>query len=204
MCSVPDTLLDIQPDTHHLCLRPMTTLHDLAGELRVSERTLRRAVADGTIRGSRPSVRRLTISQGEREWVLRYWPLIARVRAALRTEPSVRLAVLFGSSARGREHGRSDLDVLIELDGASPGRLAALEERLTAVAGQDVQLVWLGDAQGSASLMAEVLRDGRVLVDRAGLWPRLKRRERRVAEAARRQDQELLAEALQPLDGTKR
>jgi len=182
----------------------MTTLHDLAGELRVSERTLRRAVADGTIRGSRPSVRRLTISQGERDWVLRYWPMIARVRAALRTEPSVRLAVLFGSRARGRDHGRSDLDVLLELDGASPGRLAALEERLTAVAGQDVQLVWLGDAQGSASLMAEVLRDGRVLVDRAGLWPRLKRRERRVVEAARRQDQELLAEALQPLDGTKR
>src|SRR5918996_2138091 len=109
----------------------MTVLHDLAQELHVSERTLRRAVAEGTIRAERPSARRLRLTEEEREWVLRHWPTVARLRAELRTEPSVRLAVLFGSGARGREHPRSDLDLLVELDGPSPARLAALEERLS-------------------------------------------------------------------------
>ena len=132
--------------------------------------------------------------------MLRHWPTVARLRDALRTEPSVRLAVLFGSSARGREHRRSDLDVLIELDAPSGDRQALLEERLSSATGREVQLVFARDAQSSPGLLADALRDGRVLVDRDGLWPQLKRRESSIRRAAELRDQELLKRALQPLE----
>jgi excisionase family DNA binding protein len=178
----------------------MTVLHDLARELGVSERTLRRAVADGTIRAERPSARRLRIRGEERDWVLRHWPTVALLRGALRTEPSVRLAVLFGSGARGREHGRSDLDVLVELDAPTPGQLAELEEHLSAAAGREVQVVSARDADASPGLMADALRDGRVLVDREATWPRLQQRAPGVQLAAQRRDAELLEQALRPLE----
>lgn len=178
----------------------MTVLEDLARELDVSERTLRRAVADGAIRAERPSARRLRISADEQEWVLRHWPTVAQLRAVLRTEPSVRLAVLFGSAARGREHRRSDLDVLAELDAPSPARLAALETRLSDALDQDVQVVTTRDLRESPGLLADVLRDGRVLVDRDRVWPQLKRHESHARRAAEARDQELLGQALQPLE----
>lgn len=178
----------------------MTVLDDLARELGLSERTLRRAVASGTIRAERPSPRRLRLSEDERDWVLRYWPTVARLRAALRTEPAVRLAVLFGSGARGQEHRRSDLDLLVEVDAPSPGRLAELEERLSSAAGRKVQLVSAHDARSSPGLLADALRDGRVLADRDGLWQRLKRQEPAVRQAAERRDRELLERGLRPLE----
>ena len=183
-----------------LKLGTVTILEDLARELGLSERTLRRAVASGTIRAERPSPRRLRLSEDEQEWVLRHWPTVARLREELRTEPSVRLAVLFGSSARGREHRRSDVDLLIELDAPSRDRLARLEEQLSTAAGREVRLVSARDAQDSPGLLADALRDGRVLADRDGLWPRLKRRESSVRRAAELRDQELLERALKPLE----
>ncbi|MGH2741268.1 MAG: nucleotidyltransferase family protein [Thermoleophilaceae bacterium] len=181
----------------------MTVLHDLAQELHVSERTLRRAVAEGTIRAERPSVRRLRLTEEEREWVLRHWPTVARLRGELRTEPSVRLAVLFGSGARGREHPRSDLDLVVELDGPSTARLAGLEERLSRAAGRAVQLVPIHAAQDAPGLLADALRDGRVLVDRDAVWRRLKGREAQVRRAAEARDEELLEQALRPLEASR-
>jgi predicted nucleotidyltransferase len=181
----------------------MTALDDLARQLGLSERTLRRAVASGTIRADRPSPRRLRLSEDEQEWVLRHWPTVARLREELRTEPSVRLAVLFGSSARGREHRRSDLDLLVALDAPSRDRLAGLEERLSSAAARRVQLVSARDAQSSPGLLADALRDGRVLVDRDGLWAQLKRREPSVRRAAELRDRELLERALRPLEAAQ-
>ncbi len=178
----------------------MSVLDDLAQELGLSERTLRRAVASGTIRAERPSARRLRLSEDEREWVLHHWPTVARLREELRTEPAVRLAVLFGSCARGGQHGRSDLDLLVEVDGPSAGRLAELEERLSSAAERDVQLVPAHDVQNSPGPLADALRDGRVLADRDGLWRRLKRQEPVIRRAAERRDQELLERALRPLE----
>lgn len=181
-------------------LDTITVLDDLARDLGLSERTLRRAVASGTIRAERPSPRRLRLSDDEREWVLRHWPTVARLREELRKEPSVRLAVLFGSSARGREHRRSDIDLLVELDTPSRDRLAGLEERLSSAASREVQLVSARDAQASPGLLADALRDGRVVVDRDGLWAHLKRRESSIRRAAELRDQELLERALQTLE----
>ena len=181
----------------------MTVLHELADELRVSERTLRRAIADGTIRAERPSARRLRLSDDEREWVLGHWPIVARLRAELRTEPSVRLAARFGSGARGREHERSDLDLLVDLDAPTPGRMAELEERLSAAAGRDVQLVAVDRAREEPALLVDALHDGRVLVDRDGRWRQLKRSERQLRRAAEARDQELIERALQPLEAAR-
>ena len=181
----------------------MTVLHELANELRVSERTLRRAVAEGTIRAERPSTRRLRLSEEERDWVLRHWPTVALLRSELRTEPSVRLALLFGSSARGREHERSDLDLLVEVDAPTPGRMAALEERLSAATGRNVQLVGVDRARAEPALLVDALRDGRVLVDRDGLWAQLKRSEAQLRRAAEARDQELVERALQPLEASR-
>jgi predicted nucleotidyltransferase len=190
-----DTRSDI-PST----IDTITVLDDLARDLGLSERTLRRAVASGTIRAERPSPRRLRLGDDEREWVLSHWPTVARLREELRKEPSVRLAVLFGSSARGREHRRSDIDLLVELDAASRDRLAGLEERLSSATGREVQLVSARDAQASPGLLADALRDGRVVVDRDGLWAHLKRRESSIRRAAELRDQDLLQRALQPLE----
>jgi excisionase family DNA binding protein len=178
----------------------MNVLEEIARELGVSERTLRRAVADGAIRAERPSPRRLVITNEERDWVLGHWPTIARLRESLRKERSVRLAVLFGSEARGRGHRHSDLDLLVELDAPTSGRLVQLEERLSAAAGQEVQLVSAGAADAAPGLMADALRDGRVLVDRDATWPRLKQRAPEVVRAAEQRDAEMLEQALRPLE----
>lgn len=45
---------------------------------------------------------------------------VDEIRSTLEAHP-VRLAILFGSRARGDPHARSDVDVAVELDGLQPG-----------------------------------------------------------------------------------
>ncbi len=169
-----------------------TRLPDLAAELGTTERTLRRAVAQGLFRAERPSPRTLDVPLAERVYLRRSWPLLSALRAALRTEPAVSFAVLFGSRARGEEHGESDIDLLVTLrEGADRWVLAG---RLAQRVGANVQLVELADALAAPLLLAEVVREGRVLVDREGFWPQLRRRrpqiERDAARERRRIDDE--------------
>ncbi len=101
-------------------------------------------------------------------------------------------AVLFGSRARGEEHGESDIDLLVTLrEGADRWVLAG---RLAQRVGANVQIVELADALAAPLLLAEVVREGRVLVDREGFWPQLRRRrpqiERDAARERRRIDDE--------------
>ncbi len=154
----------------------------LAAELATTDRTLRRAVAQGLLRAERPSPRTLEIPVKEREFLRRSWQLLSLLRKALRTEPTVALAVLFGSAARGEMHSESDVDVLVALrEGADTRALASrLSERL----GLRVQLVSLEDARRAPLLLAEALREGRVLVDRESLWPRLRQQRAKVERAA--------------------
>lgn len=151
-----------------------SVLKRLACDAGVNERTLRRAVSSGLIRAQRPSAHRLSLSDREIAWVGSHWPLIGALLAALRTEPNVELAVIFGSVARGEDvKGISDVDLLIELRRPSPGALEALRRRIDERLLPDVQLVSLQAARQNPHLLAEVLRDGRPLVDRASVWPRL-------------------------------
>jgi predicted nucleotidyltransferase len=150
-------------------------LQKLADEVGVSERTLRRGVGSELIRARRPSSRRLVLSEEEASWIRVHWPLVGQLRAALRTEPSLELAVLFGSAARGDDVvGVSDLDLLVRLRTPRHGALEALRLRLNGQLPVEAQLVSLEDARRNPRLLSEVLRDGRPLVDREQSWSRLR------------------------------
>lgn len=164
-------------------------LATLAAELATTDRTLRRAVAQGLLRAERPSPRKLEIPVKEREFLRRSWHLLSLLRQAFRTEPTVALAVLFGSAAHGEMHSRSDVDVLVALREGVDTR--ALASRLSGRLGLRVQLVSLEDARRAPLLLAEVLRDGRVLVDRERLWPRLRQQRSRVERAAAHERQRI-------------
>ena len=104
----------------------------------------------------------------------RSWKLLATLRTALRTEHNVRFALLFGSAATGMDTPSSDVDVLVDMRDASFERVIDLGTKLTRLAGRPVDLVDLAHAEADPFL-AQVLADGRVLIDREELWPRLSR-----------------------------
>ncbi len=149
----------------------MDSLRQVASELEIPQRTLRRAASEGLVRGQRVSPRRFQITLREEAYLRSHWELLRALRAALRTEPNVRLAVLFGSTATGSDHERSDVDVLVVLHDSGVGRLAELEERLSRRLGREMQLVRLSEAQSTPVLMVDVIDHGRVLVDRDDIWP---------------------------------
>lgn len=140
---------------------------------------MRRAAAQGLIRGERLSERRFKTSLREESYLRSHWGLLRALRQALRTEPNVRLAVLFGSLAKGEESEFSDVDLLVVLRDETAGDVAGLSARLGERMGRDVQLVLLEAVERSPALMLDALNDGRVLVDRDGVWARLRAGERR-------------------------
>jgi predicted nucleotidyltransferase len=175
----------------------MTDLDELAAEIGVSGRTLRRAAERRTIRSKRRNHLAVSISAVEHEYVRKHWPLLERALQVLRTRPDVRLAVLFGSVARGDAGAASDVDLLVRVRGGWQGRVAtalAFEDAL----GRPVQLVDLDSAP--PLLLADVLRDGRVLADRDGEWERLAHRSRSIARAAGEEDARLEDTAWDTLD----
>jgi predicted nucleotidyltransferase len=178
----------------------MNDLALLAQEVGVNERTLRRAISQGTLRGTRSTPRKLELPLPEREYVRRSWRLLATLREALRTEHNVRFALLFGSMATATEKPDSDVDLLVDLRDANFERVVDLTTKLTELAGRRVDIVELGDAEADASLLAEIVRDGRVLVDRSALWPQLHRREAALRRRGRQDDAQRLQRALAGID----
>src|ERR1700677_4124899 len=110
---------------------PMESLRRAAAELSIPERTLRRAASEGLVHGERVSPRRFRLTFREEAYLRSHWGLLRALRAALRTERNVRLAVLFGSTATGNDDERSDVDVLVVMHDPGIGRLAELGERLS-------------------------------------------------------------------------
>ncbi len=174
----------------------MVTLRRLAEELNVPERTLRRAAAEGLLHGRRVSPRRFEVSLREESYLRGHWPLLGALRAALRTEPNVRLAVLFGSTAAGADRADSDIDLLVAVRDSNVGRLAEMSSRLTARIGRDVQLVRLGDAEATPALMIDVIDGGRVLIDRDNAWHSVIHSARRWRRGARALESGLAAATL--------
>ena len=162
-----------------------TLLPALALELRTTDRTLRRAARQGLIRGSRVSPRKFDMPLAERLCLQENWQTLSRLRDALRTEPSVRAAVLFGSYARGDQHPGSDVDLLVVV--RSGTRVRRLAERLQGRLEVTVQLAELAAARQAPILLEEILREGRVLVDREEIWPGLVEERSRVERAAGRE-----------------
>lgn len=178
----------------------MTVLELLADEVGVSERTLRRAVSQGTLRGARPTPRTLELSLAERKYVRRSWPLLAALRSVMRTEHNVRFALLFGSTATGADEASSDIDVLVDLRDPSLERVVDLSARLTEAVGRRVDVVRLQDAEAEPGFLADVVAEGRVLVDRESTWPRLRRREARLRRDGRRSEAGRTKAALAEID----
>jgi predicted nucleotidyltransferase len=164
----------------------MSDLSRLASTLNTSERTLRRAAGVGLLKADRVSERRLRVPDAERRYLESRWSLLAGLRAALRTEPNVELAVLFGSAARGTDGEGSDLDILVGVRDPDRFRVLELQDRLAQALGRKVDVVRLADAERSPWLMAEILTEGRVLVDRVGRWPAMAARAGRVRKRWRR------------------
>jgi len=174
---------------------------DLAADLDVQERTLRRAASQGTLRASRSGPRRLRLAAGEREYLRAHWPLLSGLRRALRTEHGVRLVVLYGSLARGDEDAGSDIDLLISFadDRSSVGLELAI--RLQRVAGRPVDVAHLDRVQADAPLLLDrVLDEGRVLVDRDGQWRLLRERHSAIHVRARRDHRRQMAGAARAIE----
>jgi predicted nucleotidyltransferase len=148
-------------------------LERLARDVDANERTLRRAAALGTIRAHRPTAYTLDLADDEQRYLRTHWPTLAALRSALRTEPSIECAVLFGSAARGDDTPSSDLDVLVWMSEPDAAKRHALARRLSARTGRAVQVTDVRDARTQPGLLLAVLRDGRVLVDRRGRWAQL-------------------------------
>jgi predicted nucleotidyltransferase len=85
-------------------------------------------------------------------------------RAVLSVYSCIRLAVVFGSIARGRSRGDSDIDIGVLLDADSPDIAQALEVDLARALRRTVDLILLNTAP--PLLRFEVARDGEVLAAR--------------------------------------
>jgi predicted nucleotidyltransferase len=177
-----------QLDSGHMGL----ALAETARELSCSERTLRRYINDGLLRGHRLDRHRFELPAQEQMYAHSHWELLHGLRTALRTERDVRLAVLFGSASTGEESEDSDVDLLVVYRRSDELALAALRRRLSDTLGQRLHLVCLEDASRSANLLADIIAEGRVIVDRDDLWPELRDKQEHVIEMAVREDERTL------------
>ncbi len=170
----------------------MVALADLAREMGVDARTMRRAAADGTLRCERLSPRRQSVNQDEYRYAIAHWPLLAKLRQLLRTEPNVRLAVLYGSTARGADTPSSDVDVMVALAEDRPEAAVKLATRLERGLGREVDVARLNRVRDRAPLLLlQVIDDGRVVLDRDGLWEKLQTHRAEIEQQAYREHEAL-------------
>ena len=160
-----------------------------AAEVGCSERTLRRHVTGGLLRGRRVARGQLELSHAEGAYLRDHWALLSKLMSALRTERDVRLAVLFGSTATGEDTPASDVDLLIVHRRPEWMTQAGLRIRLRRALGVPVDVVMLEQAEAQPSLLADVLREGRVLIDRDDLWGALLQRRDEILAAGAREDE---------------
>jgi predicted nucleotidyltransferase len=188
-------------DIRRSSLPSMGVLQELAVDLGVEERTLRRAASQGTLRATRIGPRRLRLAPGEREYLADHWPLISGLRRALRNQQGVRLAVLYGSLARGDEDASSDIDLLISLADGRPSAGLQLAVRLQPVACRPVDVAHLERVEADAPLLLDrVLDEGRVLVDRDAQWRLLRERHSAIRARARRDHRRQMVGAVHALE----
>ena len=174
-----------------------------AEELQCSERTLRRYVNEGLLHGERLGRQEVRLPYSEERYLRQHWQLLSGLRRALRTEHSVRLAVLFGSSATGEDRPDSDVDLLIEHSTGDLEQVVELRRRLQRRVDRPIHLVLLEDAERSSSLLSDALLEGRVIVNRSGAWDGLNRERQRVLRQATAEDEATHAAALQAIADTR-
>jgi predicted nucleotidyltransferase len=167
-------------------------LGESAKRIGCSERTLRRYINGGLLRGRRVAGGQLELSHAEEAYLRGHRALLGKLMAALRTERDVRLAVLFGSAATGEDTPVSDVDLLIVHRRSGGMVQAGLCVRLRRALGTPVDVVMLEQAEAQPSLLADVMREGRVLVDRDDLWGVLQERRDEILAAGAREDEQIM------------
>ncbi|HYJ00025.1 MAG TPA: nucleotidyltransferase domain-containing protein [Thermoleophilaceae bacterium] len=167
-----------------------------------SERTLRRYVNDGLLK-ARHVGRQVELAAHEERYLRSHHELLRTLRGALRTERNVQLAVLFGSTATGEDSEESDVDLMVSLHDARSRSPASLRRRLQTRLNRRVHLVVLHDAREAPSLLADILAEGRVVIDRGNLWPQLIDQRDLIAERAARADFELMTRAAASLSAAR-
>jgi predicted nucleotidyltransferase len=165
----------------------------MAETLDCSERTLRRYINDGLLRGRRLDRYRFELPLQEQGYVRSHWGLLHGLRTALRTERDVRLAVLFGSASTGEDRQDSDVDVMVVYRRGGVPALAALRHRLARAIGRDLHLIRFEDAGQSANLLADIISEGRVVIDRDDRWQQLLASRAHVHELAEKEDADAIA-----------
>jgi predicted nucleotidyltransferase len=164
-------------------------LAETAAALHCDERTLRRYAGQGLLRGERRERGELRLPYGEERYLKQHWTLLNGLRRALRTEHRVRLAVLFGSTAIGDDLPTSDVDLLISHSTGDLEQVVELRRRLQERIDRPIHLVLIEDAERSPMLLADVLIEGRVIIDRDGDWRKLERRRRSLLRQAAKEEQ---------------
>jgi predicted nucleotidyltransferase len=168
-----------------------------------SERTLRRYVNAGVLRGRRVAGGQLELARAEEDYLRGHWALLSGLLRALRTEREVRLAVLFGSRATGEDTPISDVDLLVVPRRDDWSSRAGLRMRLRRALGVPVDVVTLAQAEEQAALLADVLREGRVLVDRDGIWSALQGRREQILAAGAAEDEAVMRRARAAVAGAR-
>lgn len=101
--------------------------------------------------------------------------LVERLRQCTASLSEVRLAVLFGSTARGEARPGSDVDLGVLLEPDTREHRREVEAELWRAAGRSVDVIFLNEA--SPLLRFEISRDGLLLLERQdGLWTGFKAR----------------------------
>jgi predicted nucleotidyltransferase len=151
---------------------------------------MRRAAADGTIRCERLGSRRQNVDDQEYRYAVTHWPLLAKLRKLLRTEPNVRLAVVYGSTARGDDTSSSDLDLLVSFAEDHPEAAVKLAVRLEHGLGRAVDVGRLDRVRDTAPLLLlQVIDSGRIVLDRDGMWAELQTQRDAIEREAHRAHQ---------------
>jgi predicted nucleotidyltransferase len=118
------------------------------------------------------------LASGEREWLIGHWQLIRDLRGALRNEPEVRGAWIFGSVALGTDDAHSDLDLVVDLVLPNLHTLRSVQRRLEAKLNRAVDLYSLKDLQANPDVLLPLLEVARPVIDRVGWWHSLGRHKR--------------------------
>src|SRR5215213_7897522 len=101
--------------------------------------------------------------------------LVERLRQSAASLPEIRLAVLFGSTARGQARKGSDVDLGVLLSPDTQEARNKAQAELGRAAEQEVDVIFLNAAP--PLLRFEISRDGVLLLEREeGLWTGFKAR----------------------------
>ena len=90
--------------------------------------------------------------------------MLERLKRQAAVRPELKLAVLFGSTARGEARPKSDVDLGVLLDPYSPELRFQVEAELGRAAGRPVDVILLDDAP--PLLRFEIAREGVLLFQR--------------------------------------